>query len=133
MGFNSWSGQFRSHKRASSTTATSGRTSRTKNSRTWRIQAPKASKDMKLKTISNPGGHKEGRASFPTQSSYKNSIIHPKNPREGEGVTEEKRGGRSGYRREEACVSFLGKQPRLLQASPLSYPPSLPTQRLKYP
>src|SRR6185437_9098102 len=79
MGFSTWLGQFRSHKRASSTTATSGRTSRTKNSRTWRIQAPKASKDTKQNSISNPGGHKEGRASFPTQIQYMVSRIHLQN------------------------------------------------------
>ena len=40
----------------------------------------------KLNRIQNPGGHKEGRASFPIQSQYKVSKIH------GSNLTLEKRG-----------------------------------------
>ena len=35
---------------------------------------------MKMNRSQNPGGHKEGRASFPIQSQYKNSKIHTPNP-----------------------------------------------------
>ena len=44
---------------------------------------------MKLKRSQNPGGHKEGRASFPIQSQYKVSKIHTPNPN----PREEKGGG----------------------------------------
>jgi len=33
-----------------------------------------------LKRNQNPGGHKEGRASFPIQSQYKDSKIYSSNP-----------------------------------------------------
>jgi len=36
----------------------------------------------KTKGIQKPRGHKEGRASFPTQSQYQVSRIHTSNPRE---------------------------------------------------
>ena len=35
---------------------------------------------MRLKRNQNPGGHEEGRASFPIQSQYKDSKIHSSNP-----------------------------------------------------
>ena len=119
MGFSTCLGQFRSHKRASSTIATSGRTSSTKNSRTWRNQASKASKDTKLNSISNPGGHKKECASFPNQSSYKDSKIHSLDhlleKRERNEHREERRGGRQG---EGARICSLGKQHPSLLASP---------------
>ena len=44
---------------------------------------------MRLKRNQIPGGHKEGRASFPIQSQYKVSKIHTLNP-----TLEKRRGGR---------------------------------------
>ena len=49
-----------------------------------------------MKRNQNPGGHKEGRASFPIQSQYKVSKIHTLNPTPREGREEEQRRGREG-------------------------------------
>ena len=49
----------------------------------------------KLIRIQNPGGHKEGRASFPIQSQYKDSNIHSSNPTPRE--EEEEQRGRGGH------------------------------------
>ena len=53
---------------------------------------------MRLKRNQIPGGHKEGRASFPIQSQYKDSKIHSSNPtpREEGGRTEEREERRQG-------------------------------------
>ena len=69
--------------------------------KTWLMEGKRRTK---LIRIQNPGGHKEGRASFPIQSQYKVSKIHGSNP------TLEKRGrkNRGGRRRalrgKGACV-----------------------------
>ena len=49
--------------------------------KTWLMEGKRRTK---LNRIQNPGGHKEGRASFPIQSQYKVSKIHASNstPRE---------------------------------------------------
>ena len=70
-----------------------------------RIRHKLSTRRTRLKRNQNPGGHKEGRASFPIQSQYKDSKIHSSNPtleekgrkniREGEWRT----GGRGRWRR----------------------------------
>ena len=59
---------------------------------------------MRLKRNQIPGGHKEGRASFPIQSQYKVSKIHTLNPTPREGWEEEQREGTEGAREEGAGV-----------------------------
>ena len=46
------------------------------------FQSNNARKRKELRQDQNPGGHKEGRASFPDLSTYKVSRIHGSNPRE---------------------------------------------------
>ena len=64
----------------------------------------------KLKRIQNPGGHKEGRASFPIQSQYQVSRIHTltSTPREEKRRTEGERERRIG--REAALVRAAGQK-----------------------
>ena len=57
-----------------------------------------------------PGGHKEGRASFPIQSQYKDSKIHSSNPTPREGGRTEEKGRESAWEGEAACCS--GKKRR---------------------
>jgi len=45
--------------------------------KTWLMEDKRRTK---LIRIQNPGGHKEGRASFPIQSQYKVSNLHGSNP-----------------------------------------------------
>jgi hypothetical protein len=63
---------------------------------------------MRLKRNQIPRGHKEGRASFPIQSQYKDSKIHSSNPtpREEGGRTEEREERRQGE--VHACCPGLG-------------------------
>ena len=63
--------------------------------KTWLMEGKRRTK---LIRIQNPGGHKEGRASFPIQSQYKVSKIHTLNPTPREGREEEQREGREGAR-----------------------------------
>ena len=67
--------------------------------KTWLMEDKRRTK---LIRIQNPGGHKEGRASFPIQSQYQVSIIHTSTstPREVKRRTEgeEHRGGGLGDR-----------------------------------
>ena len=60
--------------------------------KTWLMEGKR---HTKLIRIQNPGGHKEGRASFPIQSQYKVSKIHASNsiPREERRRTERGREG----------------------------------------
>ena len=60
----------------------------------------KGKRRTKLNRIQNPGGHKEGRASFPIQSQYKVSKIHtPKpTPRKEKGGGRKERGEMPGER-----------------------------------
>ena len=60
--------------------------------KTWLMEGKRRTK---LNRIQNPGGHKEGRASFPIQSQYKVSKIHGSNP------TLEKRGRKNRERERE--------------------------------
>jgi len=60
----------------------------------------------KTKENQKPRGHKEGRASFPTQSQYKVSRIHTSSPREEQRKNKEKERG-DGARREEVGWSVL--------------------------
>ena len=45
-----------------------------------RIRHKQSTRRMRSKRNQIPGGHKEGRASFPIQSQYKDSRIHGSNP-----------------------------------------------------
>ena len=63
---------------------------------------------MKLRRNQNPGGHKEGRASFPNQSPYKGSRIHTPNPTPRE---EEQRGG-EGRQGEMVAAVLVGARRR---------------------
>ena len=61
----------------------------------------------KTKGIQKPRGHKEGTASFPTQSQYKVSRIHTSNPIEEQRKNKEReREGGDGARREEMAGLF---------------------------
>ena len=71
MGFSTWLGRFRSHKRASSTTATSRRNPKAKELKKSGVSHKDLQKNTNLNSISKPRGHKEGRASFPTKIQYK--------------------------------------------------------------
>ena len=71
MGFSTWLGRFRSHKRASSTTATSRRNPKAKELKKSGVSHKDFQKNTNLNSISKPRGHKEGRASFPTKIQYK--------------------------------------------------------------
>ena len=73
---------------------------------------------MKLRRNQHPGGHKEGRASFPIQSQYKVSKIHTPNPtlekkgrksREREGGGAQRRGG-SGHQDRRATEERVGER-----------------------
>ena len=63
--------------------------------KTWLMEGKRRTK---LIRIQNPGGHKEGMASFPIQSQYKVSKIHTLNPTPREGREEEQREGRESAR-----------------------------------
>ena len=67
--------------------------------KTWLMEGKR---HTKLIRIQNPGGHKEGRVSFPIQSQYKVSKIHASNstPREERRRTER---GREGDGRKGCC------------------------------
>ena len=67
----------------------------------------------KLNRIQNPGGHKEGRASFPIQSQYKVSKIHTSNPtpREGREEEQEREGEAHGMERP-AALDANGRRER---------------------
>ena len=54
-----------------------------------RIRHKLSTRRTRLKRNQNPGGHKEGRASFPIQSQYKDSKIHTPNP-----TLKKRKGGR---------------------------------------
>ena len=62
-------------------------------------------KTYEIEMKSNPGGHKEGRASFPIQSQYKDSKIHSSNP-----TLEEK--GRKNRREGERRTGGRGRRRR---------------------
>jgi len=68
---------------------------------------------MRLKRNQIPGGHKEGRASFPIQSQYKDSKIHTPNPtlKKRKGGREEGRQGRQDRERQ-LCSCARGKEGR---------------------
>ena len=62
----------------------------------------------KTKGIQKPRGHKEGRASFATQSQYKVSRIHTSNPREEQWKNKEREGGDGAKGEEEGWSALSG-------------------------
>jgi len=87
-----------------------------------------------LKRNQNPGGHKEGRASFPIQSQYKVSKIHTLNPTPRERREEEQRRGREGAR--EKGAGGLGARLEVggrRGGEGVFKPTNSRTKRLKYP
>ena len=70
-----------------------------------KIHHKQSTRRTKLRCSQNPGGHKEGRASFPIQSQYKDSKIHSSNP-----TLEEK--GRKNRREGERRMGGRGRRRR---------------------
>jgi len=140
MGFSTWLGQFRSHKRASSTTATSRRNPKAKELKKSGVSHKDLQKNTNLTSISKPRGHKEGRASFPTKIQYKVFTI-PWLKSYLEERKEEEHGGRRGgggawlflyfffsvqHAHQERRGPLFASHRRTHSLSPFASPPSLP-------
>ena len=77
-GFGTWLGRFRSHKRASITTTTSRRTPKQRTQEIKGFMHHELQTNTRSISIQKPRGHKEGRASFPTQIQYTTQEFIPK-------------------------------------------------------
>ena len=126
-GFGTWLGRFRSHKRASSTTATSRRNPKAKELKKSGVSHKDLQKNTNLNSISKPRGHKEGRASFPTKIQYKVFTI-PWLKSYLEERKEEEHGGRreGGGAWLSFCFILLSSHPPGEEGAPFCQPPAHP-------
>ena len=98
------------------------------------IQSNEAQDEQERDEFQNPGGHKEGRASFPIQSQYKVSKIHTLNP-----TLEKRKGGRKegreGRQEKEGrlCSCARGKGKREREGEGVFNPNNSQPKRLNYP
>ena len=81
-GFSTWLEGLGSLQGVTKTTRTNSTTRAQESKTKIEFQSNNARKRKELRQDQNPGGHKEGRASFPDLSTYKVSRIHGSNPRE---------------------------------------------------
>ena len=90
----------------------------------------------KLIRIQNPRGHKEGRASFPIQSQYKDSKIHSSNPTlEEKGRKNRREGERDAWEKQgDTCsVPAKGARERERGGEGVFNPNNSQPKRLNYP
>ena len=87
---------------------------------------------MKLKRSQNPGGHKEGRASFPIQSQYKVSKIHGSNPTLEKREWKNRKGERKRRTGGKGAAPGLGEREERV-GERIFMPTNSITKRLNYP